>query len=139
MSTSSTSSASTNNAYLKPLITGAVAVAGDKFLLNEPDMNKSLYFGAACAAGTFLGAMVGDSLPVVVPAGGTYYDAKTLEQRLAEVGIGAVSAYVINTQFLKNDFEYSQMYPKLALIAGSDFIAEYITDYYENRNLSFFA
>ena len=139
MSTSSTSSASTNNAYLKPLITGAVAVAGDKFLLNEPDMNKSLYFGVACAAGTFLGAMVGDSLPVVVPAGGTYYDAKTLEQRLAEVGIGAVSAYVINTQFLKNDFEYSQMYPKLALIAGSDFIAEYITDYYENRNLSFFA
>jgi hypothetical protein len=24
-------------------------------------------------------------------------------------------------------------------IAGSDFIAEYIVDYYENRNLSFFA
>ena len=62
MSTSSTSSASTNNVYLKPLITGAVAVAGDKFLLNEQDMTKSLYFGAACAAGTFLGAMVGDSL-----------------------------------------------------------------------------
>ena len=75
-------STSTNSAYLKPLITGAVAVAGDKFLLNEQDMNKSLYFGAACAAGTFLGAMVGDSLPVVIPAGGTYYDAKTLEQRL---------------------------------------------------------
>ena len=135
----STSSTSTNSSYLKPLITGAVAVAGDRFLLNEQDMNKSLYFGAACAAGTFLGGMVGDLLPVVIPAGATYYDAKTLEQRLAEVGIGAVSAYVINTQFLKNDFEFSQMYPKLALIAGSDFIAEYIVDYYENRALSFFA
>ena len=135
----STSSTSTNNAYLKPLITGAIAVAGDKFLLNQQDMNKSLYFGGAVAAGTFLGAMVGDSIPVVIPEGGTYYDAKTLEQRLAEVGASAVAAYVINTQILKNDYQFSQMYPKLALIAGSDFIAEYIVDYYENRNLSFFA
>ena len=135
----STSSTSTNSAYLKPLITGAVAVAGDRFLLNQLDMNKSLYFGGAVAAGTFLGAMVGDSIPVVIPEGGTYYDAKTLEQRLAEVGASAAAAYIINTQILKNDYQYSQMYPKLALIAGSDFIAEYITDYYENRNLSFFA
>jgi hypothetical protein len=135
----STTSTSTNNsAYLKPLITGAVAVAGDKFLLNEQDMNKSLYFGLAVGAGTFLGAMVGDSLPMVIPAT-PYYDAKTLEQRLAEVGASAVAAYIINTQILKNDYQFSQMYPKLALIAGSDFIAEYITDYYENRNLSFFA
>ena len=135
----STTSTSTNSAYLKPLITGAVAVAGDRFLLNQLDMNKSLYFGGAVAAGTFLGAMVGDSIPVVIPEGGTYYDAKTLEQRLAEVGASAAAAYVINTQILKNDYQFSQMYPKLALIAGSDFIAEYIVDYYENRNLSFFA
>ena len=135
----STTSTSTNSAYLKPLITGAVAVAGDRFLLNQLDMNKSLYFGGAVAAGTFLGAMVGDSIPVVIPEGGTYYDAKTLEQRLAEVGASAAVAYIINTQILKNDYQLSQMYPKLALIAGSDFIAEYIVDYYENRNLSFFA
>ena len=135
----STSSTSTNSAYLKPLITGAVAVAGDRFLLNQLDMNKSLYFGGAVAAGTFLGAMVGDSIPVVIPEGGTYYDAKTLEQRLAEVGASAAAAYIINTQILKNDYQFSQMYSKLALIAGSDFIAEYIVDYYENRNLSFFA
>jgi hypothetical protein len=127
------------NSYLKPLITGAVAAAGDKFLLMEPDFNKSLYCGGAVAAGTFIGVTVGDSLPVVVPAGGTYYDAKTLEQRLAEVGAGAASAYLINTQILKNDYQYSQMYNKLALIAGSDFIAEYIVDFMENRNLSFFS
>ena len=126
------------NSYLKPLITGAVAVAGDKFLLMEQDLNKSLYFGGAVAAGTYIGVMVGDSLPVVVPTGGTYYDAKTLEQRLAEVGAGAAAAYLINTQILKNDFQYSQMYNKLALIAGADFIGEYITDYMENRTLSYF-
>ena len=31
------------------------------------------------------------------------------------------------------------MLNKIALIAGSDFVAEYITDYLENRPLSFFA
>jgi hypothetical protein len=126
------------NSYLKPLITGAVAVAGDKFFLMAPDLNKSLYFGGAVAAGTFVGVLVGSSLPVVIPAGGTYYDAKTLEQRLAEVGAGAATAYLINTQILKNDYQYSQMYNKLAVIAASDFIGEYITDYMENRNLAYF-
>ena len=68
-----------------------------------------------------------------------FMDGKTLEVRLAEVAAGAVSAYYLNRLFLKNDFEPSQMYPKLALIAGSDFIAEYITDYLDNRPLSFFS
>lgn len=127
-----------NGPMLKAAVTGAIAIAGDKYLLNEQDMTKSIYFGMAVTGGTLIGGMVGSSLPIVVPAGGIYYDAKTLEQRLAEVGIGAALAYGINTQLLKNDFEYSQMYTKLALIAGSDFIAEYIVDYYENRPLSFF-
>ena len=83
--------------------------------------------------------MLGSQLPVLLPTVGTLYDAKTLEVRLAEVGAGAGVAYLINTQFLKNDYQYSQMYNKLALIAGSDFIAEYIVDFMENRNLSFFS
>ena len=55
----STSSTSTNTAYLKPLITGAVAVAGDKFLFNEQDMVKSLVFGADVGAGSFAGYYIG--------------------------------------------------------------------------------
>lgn len=126
-----------SNSYLKPLITGAVAVAGDKMLFNEPDLTKSLYFGAAVAGGTYIGSMVGDMLPVVVPTTG-YFDGKTLEVRLAEVGAGAASAYALNRFVLKNDFQYSQMYNKLALIAAADFIAEYATDYLDGKALSFF-
>ena len=135
MSTSSTS----NSSYLKPLITGAVAVAGDKFLFNEPDMQKSIFFGAAVGAGSVAGNYIGTNIaPALLPTVG-FMDGKTLEVRLAEVAAGAVSAYYLNRFFLKNDFEPSQMYPKLALIAGSDFIAEYITDYLDNRPLSFFS
>jgi hypothetical protein len=126
-----------SNSYLKPLITGALVGAGDKMLFNEPDLTKSIYFGVAVAGGTYIGTMVGDMLPAVVPSVG-FVDGKTLEVRLAEVGAGAGSAYALNRFVLKNDFEYSQMYNKLALITGSDFVAEYIVDYLENRPLSFF-
>ena len=126
------------NAYFKPMLTGAIAAAGERFIFNEQDMNKSLFFGLSVAGGTYVGNMVGGYLPVVAPTVG-FIDGKTLEVRLAEVGAGAASAYLINTQFLKNDFEYSQMYNKLALIAASDFVAEYIVDYMDNRPLSFFS
>jgi hypothetical protein len=102
-------------------------------------MQKSLFFGLAVGAGSFAGNYVGSNIaPALLPTVG-FIDGKTLEVRLAEVGSGAAAAYLLNTQFLKNDFEYSQMYPKLALIAGSDFIAEYITDYLDTRPLSFFS
>ena len=126
------------NAYFKPMLTGVIAAAGEKYLLNQQDMNKSMYFAIAVAGGSYMGSMVGSYLPVLVPTVG-FIDGKTLEVRLAEVGSGAAAAYLLNMQVLKNDYQYSQMYPKLALIAGSDFIAEYITDYLDTRPLSFFS
>ena len=126
------------NPMMKPVITGALAAAGEKYFFNQQDMLKSLYFAGAVATGTYFGSMAGNYLPTLVPTVG-FIDGKTLEVRLAEVGSGAAAAYLLNTQFLKNDFEYSQMYPKLALIAGSDIIAEYIIDYYEGTPPSFFS
>ena len=67
-----------SNSYLKPLITGAVAVAGDKFIFQETDLNKSLYFGGAVALGTYAGNVVGSMLPAMIPSGG-FVNGKTLE------------------------------------------------------------
>ena len=126
------------NAYFKPMLTGVIATAGEKYLLNQQDMNRSMYFALAVAGGTYIGSMAGSYLPVLVPTVG-FIDGKTLEVRLAEVGSGAAAAYLLNMQVLKNDYQYSQMYPKLALIAGSDFIAEYLIDFYEGKPPSFFS
>ena len=127
------------NPMLKPALTGAIAAVCEKYLFNQQDMLKSIYFGVAVGAGSFAGNYIGTNIaPALLPTVG-FIDGKTLEVRLAEVAAGAVSAYYINRLVLKNDYEPSQMYPKLALIAGSDFIAEYITDYLDNRPLSFFS
>ena len=127
-----------NNPFMKPLITGALVVAGDKFIFKEQDLTKSLYFGAATFAGVYGATAIASSLPVIVPSGG-FVDGKTLEIRLAEISLGAGAAYGLNRVFLKNDYQYGQMLNKIGLIAGADFVAEYLTDYLENRPLSFFA
>jgi len=126
-----------SNPFMKPLITGGLVVAGDKFIFNEPDMTRSLYFGGATAVGVYGASLVANSLPNLGKVG--FVDGKTLELRLAEIGLSAGLGYGLNRFVLKNDPRLSLMYNKIALIAGADFLAEYITDYMENRPLSFFA
>ena len=48
---------------LKPIITAIVATAGDKYILNQADMNKSLYFGVAVGAGIYAAQMMSQSKP----------------------------------------------------------------------------
>ena len=87
--------------------------------------------------GVYTGGMVAKALPLPLPSG-EYFDGKTLEMRLAEVGVGAGVAYAINMYALKNDYSQNDMLNKLALLAAADFIAEYAVDYLQGRKLAFF-
>ena len=125
------------NTLLKPMVMGATIVALDKFFMKNDNMNESLYFGLAGAIGVYTGSMVAKALPVPLPSG-EYFDGKTLELRIAEIGVGAGAGYVINMYALKNDFNQSDMLNKLGLLAAADFIAEYAVDYIQGRNPAFF-
>ena len=125
------------NTLLKPIVMGATVIALDKFVMKTPNMNESLYFGLAGAVGVYGGSMVAKALPLPLPSG-EYFDGKTLEMRIAEIGIGAGGAYAINKYALKNDFNSRNMLNKVALLAGADFISEYLVDYLQGRKLSFF-
>ena len=122
---------------LKPLAMGAVVVALDKFVMKNQNMNESLYFGLAGAVGAYGGAMVAKAMPLPLPSG-EYFDGKTLEMRIAEIGVGAGVGYALNKYALKNDFNQKNMINKLGILAVSDFISEYAVDYLQGRNLSFF-
>ena len=100
-------------------------------------MNESLYFGLAGAVGAYGGAMVAKAMPLPLPSG-DYFDGKTLETRIAEIGVGAGVGYALNKYALKNDFNQKNMLNKLGILAVSDFIAEYAVDYLQGRSLSFF-
>ena len=120
---------------LKPLITGAVIVALDKYALNQQNLNNSLYFGLAGAIGIFGAQIV---TPMIPKQGtGTMIDPRTLEGRILEVGLGAGATYGINRFVLNNDLRPNELMMKVAVIAGADFIAEYVDDYLAGRPLSF--
>ena len=125
------------NTLLKPIVMGATVVALDKFVMKNQNMNESLYFGLAGAIGAYGGAMVAKAMPLPLPSG-EYFDGKTLEMRIAEIGVGAGVGYAINKYALKNDFNQKNMLNKLGILAVSDFIAEYAVDYLQGRSLSFF-
>jgi hypothetical protein len=127
--------------YLKPLAAAGVAIALDKYVLNQQDMNSSLYFGASTGAGILAANLLGPYLPNLAStfSSTSYYNANTVEQRLLEVGLSVGTGFVINTYLLKNTSYYSNddMMKRVAVIAAADFISEYLTDYSTGQSLSY--
>ena len=125
--------------FIKPIAMGACVVAADKYLLGETDMNRSLYFGAAGAVGVYAAKLVAPLVPLeTFLPDGTYTNASTLELRLFEVGVSTGVGFVVNKFILKNELYIDQELKKIAVLAGADFVSEYIDDYMNNRALSFF-
>ena len=125
--------------FVKPIAMAGCIIAGDKFLLGESDMNRSLYFGAAGAAGAFAAQMVAPMVPfdTYLP-NGAYTDSKTLEIRLLEIGGAVGVGMAVNRFILNNDPYINLRTDKLLLLAGADVAAEFIDDYIAGRPLSFF-
>ena len=120
---------------LKPIITGAVIVALDKYALGQQNLNSSIYFGLAGAVGIFAAQIVTPMIPK--QGSGTMIDPRTLEGRILEVGLGTGATYGLNRFVLNNDLRPNELLMKVAVIAGADFVSEYIDDYLAGRPLSF--
>jgi len=128
-----------NTSFIKPLAMVAVVYAGDKYILNEQDMMRSLYLGVAGGIGVFAAASIAPMVPFekFMP-NGAYMDSKTLELRLLEIGGAVGVGFALNRYVLNNDPYVNLRTDKMALLAGADFISEYIEDYVAGRPLSFF-
>ena len=125
------------NSNLKPFLVGGLIVAADKFVLNQQDMNSSLYFGVAGVAGIYAAQNLKQMLPSNQGQISTMIDVKTLETRMLEVSLGAGATYAINKFALNNDLRPNELLQKVGVIIAADFLGEYIDDYMNNRALSF--
>ena len=126
-----------SNSNLKPFLVGGLIVAADKFILNQPNMNSSLYFGISGVVGIYLAQNLKQMLPSNQGQISTMIDVKTLETRLLEVSLGTAATYGINKFALKNDLKPNELIQKVGIIVAADFVGEYIDDYMNNRALSF--
>ena len=136
----SSSSSSSMSGYFKPLVGGLTAIALDKMVLMQPNMQSSLYFGGAVGAGLLLVSMFDTKIPSFLPdIPSIGASGETLSKRVLEITAGAGSAYAINRYVIKNDNNPQMMMKKLGVVIVSDFVGEYASDYFSSRALSYFA
>ena len=123
--------------FVKPLAAAATAIALDKFVLNQTDMTRSLYFGIAVGAAIYAAQMITPTIPAIIPVT-TLSNGKTVQDSVIEVTGGSAAAYFINSVVLKNEFNRNDMAKKIGIVAVSDFVGEYASDYINKRALSYF-
>lgn len=122
---------------LKPVVSAAVAVALDKYYLNENDMNSSLIFGASVGLGTYAGIVAGKYVPdMQLPVLG---NGKGLSQRVVEIAGGAGTSYVVHKYVFKNANYREDMMQVVGVCAVADLVGELATDFLAGRPLSIFS
>ena len=115
----------------KPIIAGGLCVIADHYVMGVSDWQSNLKFGAAVAGGTaVIGTVSNQILDALPNMGGMsgVYNGKTIVQRVLEIGGGSVGAYLVNRFVFNNDFQYSQAWKKVGIVAASQLVAEYYMD-----------
>lgn len=130
-----------NRNYLKPLVAGVIAATLDNMFLKQSIVRSNMFFGASVAVGSWLSAMAAPAVVAVVPAVGdtTLMNTKTLGVRLSEIGLGLGTSWAVNKYIVGNDYTLNskELTNKLGVIAVSDFVAEYITDFMTGSELNY--
>ena len=120
-----------------PIISGAIVVALDKFLLNEQNMTRSSYLGLATVGGIYAGQMIAPAIPFYssLPSS-TLYNNKTLELRLLEIGLGAGSAYGL-TKFTEIRYTSYELQQKISILVAGSIAGTYIADYLNSKPMTY--
>ena len=97
-----TTTSSSMSDYVKPLVGAATAIALDKFVLINPNMMSSAYFGTSVGGAQFFVGMFNASVPRCLPGiAAIGASGVTLSKRAAEITAGAGAAYAINKFVLR--------------------------------------
>ena len=120
-----------------PMISGAVVVALDKFVLGEQNMTRSAYLGAAAVGGIYAGQILAPMVPFysAIPSS-TLYNNKTLELRLLEIGLGAGSAYGL-TKFTEIRYTSYELQQKISILVAGSIAGTYIADYLNSKPMTY--
>ena len=120
-----------------PIISGAIVVALDKYLLQESNMERSLYLGGATIAGIYGGQIIAPMVPFysALPST-TLYNNKTLELRLLEIGLGAGATYGV-TKFTPIRYANSEWSQKIGIIVAGSVAGTYLNDYLTSKPMTY--
>ena len=125
--------------YTKPAIGAAFAIAADKFVLQQPDMQKSLIFGLTVGGALMLANVAEGSIPSFLPDISSLGSSsgKTMSDRVVEIAAGSLGAYAVNRYVLKNDTNPRDMMKKIGVVVAADLVGTYGDQYLNSQALQF--
>ena len=121
-------------AIVKPLVTGGIVGAVEKFYFKNTDMN-CLYTGAAVATGvlatSWVEPLTSNLFPTKTAVGAA---GKFLEGRIVEISMASGACYGLTRYVFKTELNPRNFAMKIGVIAAADSLAELITDYIVHAN-----
>lgn len=114
----------------KAVLGAALGAVADRFIQGETNVQSNLLFGAATGAGLYAGSMIAAPVASLVPSLGEQLNSVVIATRAVEVAGGSAGGYALNKYILGNDYSRSteQMWTKLGIVVGCDFLAEMAAD-----------
>ena len=128
-------SSSMNPLFIKSASATVIAGLLDKFVLGEPDMLQSAYFGVATGVGVGAGSYLATMVPPFIPDSAGLYTGSALQSRVVELGAGIGATYALDRFLSKPD--NASLTSKLLVVFATDFISEYIKDYVTTQPLAY--
>ena len=131
-----------SHTFIKAATAVVVASALDNYVNDEGRMNNSIVLTRNVSFGLLVGGSIvaadyiAPSLTHLAPIPDTaLFSGKTLEHRLIEVGLGTATAVGLNRFAFQQSV--GSVVSQMAIVAFSDFVGEYVSDYIHSKPLSY--
>ena len=133
-----------NEKNFKAMVAFGVSASIDKFIYKSPNIKNTLILASVAGtsnymASTLQAANMIPSLQAIEAYNSETINIKTIEQRIIDVSLSGLGAYIVNNQILKNMRPNLSIQDCLMLFVAPSVIAEYVTDYIFGQKLSYLA
>jgi len=131
-----------SHATIKAFSAAVFAASLDAYLLKSrgTPLNSLTFitFGAVVGGSFLIADMIAPDMTNMHHNGNTtFFSAKTIEHRLIELSLGGGTALAANRFIFKASS--SDLMTQAAIVAGANFLGEYVADYMTSQPLSYFA
>ena len=133
-----------NEKNFKAMVAFGVSASIDKFIYKSPNIKNTLLLASVAGASNYMASTLQaanmiPSLQAIEAYNSETINIKTIEQRIIDVSLSGLGAYIVNNQILKNMRPNLSIQDCLMLFVAPSVIAEYVTDYIFGQKLSYLA
>ena len=135
------SSLFSDKSITKALIAGSIGAGIDILIYKNNNIKATMVLGGCIGASSFVASKIAPSQPDLTNtmiSNTSFYNVKTIEERILELTMSSGSSFLLSVYVFKNMRPLSVM-EYIGIFVGSSVGAEYISDYIFQEKLSYLA